>query len=53
MCSNLSVLKMLATDLGGEIESQNELLDNMNYKIEDVDLKIHKQNKDMSKLLKK
>jgi len=25
----------------------------MNYKIEDVDLKIHKQNKDMSKLLKK
>lgn len=53
MCSNLSVLKMLATDLGGEIESQNELLDNMNYKIEDVDLKMNKQNKDMSKLLKK
>ncbi|KAH8390420.1 hypothetical protein KR200_011938 [Drosophila serrata] len=53
MCSNLSVLKMLATDLGGEIESQNELLDNMNYKIEDVDMKMNKQNKDMSKLLKK
>ncbi|KAH8290109.1 hypothetical protein KR054_000002 [Drosophila jambulina] len=53
MCSNLSVLKMMATDLGGEIESQNELLDNMNYKIEDVDMKMNKQNKDMSKLLKK
>ncbi|EDV35482.1 uncharacterized protein Dana_GF12455 [Drosophila ananassae] len=53
MCGNLSDLKLLALDLGSEIESQNELIDNMNYKIEDVDLKMNKQNKDMSKLLKK
>ncbi|XP_022218322.1 synaptosomal-associated protein 29 [Drosophila obscura] len=53
MCDNLSRLKFLATDLGTEIESQNELLDNMNYKIEDVDLKMTRQNKDMNKLLKK
>ncbi|XP_037931398.1 soluble NSF attachment protein 29-like [Teleopsis dalmanni] len=53
MCGNLSRLKCLATDLGGEIESQNELLDNMNYKIEDVDIKMTKQNKEMNKLLGK
>jgi len=51
--SNLSVLKMLANELGGEIESQNELLDNLNHKIEDVDLQIQKQNQDLTKLLKK
>jgi len=51
--SNLSVLKMIATKLGGEIESQNELLDNLNPKIEDVDLQVHKQNQDLTKLLKK
>ncbi|XP_034478999.1 synaptosomal-associated protein 29 [Drosophila innubila] len=53
MCDNLSRLKFLATDLGTEIESQNDLLDNMNYKIEIVDSKIVKQNKDVHKLLKK
>lgn len=53
MCGNLSRLKGLATDLGSEIESQNELLDNMNYKIEDVDIKLSKQNKDINKLLGK
>ncbi|KNC34564.1 hypothetical protein FF38_09371 [Lucilia cuprina] len=53
MCGNLSRLKGLATDLGTEIESQNELLDNMNYKIEDVDIKLSKQNKDIHKLLGK
>ncbi|KAH8299544.1 hypothetical protein KR044_002515 [Drosophila immigrans] len=53
MCDNLSRLKFLATDLGTEIESQNDLLDNMNYKIESVDSKMVKQNKDMNKLLKK
>ncbi|XP_016929338.3 synaptosomal-associated protein 29-like [Drosophila suzukii] len=51
--SNLSVLKMVATELGGEIESQNKLLDNLNPKIEDVDLQIKKQNQDLTKLLKK
>lgn len=53
MCDNLSRLKFLATDLGTEIESQNGLLDNMNYKIEDVDIKMTKQNKDMNKMLGK
>ncbi|XP_023159927.1 synaptosomal-associated protein 29 [Drosophila hydei] len=53
MCDNLSRLKFLATDLGTEIESQNGLLDNMNYKIESVDINMVKQNKEMNKLLKK
>jgi len=47
------VLNMQAIELGGEIESQNELLDNLNHKIEDVDLQVHKQNPDLTKLLKK
>ncbi|KAH8318327.1 hypothetical protein KR074_008681 [Drosophila pseudoananassae] len=53
MCGNLSDLKLLAIDVGREIESQNKLIDNMNYEIEDVNLKMNKQNKDMSRLLKK
>lgn len=53
MCGSLSRLKYLATDLKTEIDSQNDLLDNMNYKVEDVDIKMSKQNKEMNKLLKK
>lgn len=53
MCDSLSRLKGLATDMRGEIESQNDLLDNMNYKIEDVDMKMSKQNKEINKLLGK
>uniref|UniRef100_A0A1I8MK38 t-SNARE coiled-coil homology domain-containing protein n=1 Tax=Musca domestica TaxID=7370 RepID=A0A1I8MK38_MUSDO len=53
MSENLSRLKGLATDLGSEIEYQNELLDNMTYKVEDVDMKLSRQNKDISKLLGK
>ncbi|XP_075165284.1 synaptosomal-associated protein 29kDa [Haematobia irritans] len=53
MCDNLSRLKNLASELGSEIEYQNEMLDNMNDKIEDVDIKISKQNKDIAKLLGK
>ncbi|EDW60437.1 synaptosomal-associated protein 29 [Drosophila virilis] len=53
MCDNLSRLKFLATDLGTEIESQNGLLDNMNYKIESVDINLTKQNKEINKLMKK
>jgi len=44
---------MQAIELGGEIESQNELLDNLNPKIEDVDLQVHRQNQDLTNLLKK
>ncbi|XP_061399949.1 synaptosomal-associated protein 29 [Musca vetustissima] len=53
MSDNLSRLKGLATELGSEIEYQNDLLDNMTYKVEDVDLKLSRQNKDISKLLGK
>ncbi|KAH8418655.1 hypothetical protein KR222_008831 [Zaprionus bogoriensis] len=53
MCDNLSRLKFLATDMGAEIESQNDLLDRMNDKIENVDTKMVRQNRDINKLLKK
>ena len=53
MCGSLSRLKGLATDLQGEIVSQNDLIDNMNYKMEDVDIKVNKQSKEMNKLLGK
>lgn len=53
MCESLSRLKNLGLDLKSEIESQNDLLDNMNDKIEDVDIRMSKQNKEMNKLLGK
>lgn len=53
MCGSLSRLKGLAIDLKSEIDTQNDLLDNMNYKIEDVDIKMGKQNKEMNKILGK
>jgi len=51
MAGSLSRLRGLALDLNQEIEGQNELLDNITNKVEDADLKIGKQNKDMNKLL--
>lgn len=53
MYSNISVLKGLATDLSYEIESQNDLIDNITNKAEIADLTINKQNKDIQRLLKK
>ncbi|KAH8384895.1 hypothetical protein KR093_011816 [Drosophila rubida] len=53
MCANLSRLKFMATDMGTEIESQNDLLDNMMFKIENADSTITKQKKEMNKLLNK
>lgn len=53
MGSSLSRLKGLATDLNQEIEEQNDLIDNITNKVEDVDLKIGRQNRDMNKLLGK
>lgn len=53
MYSNISVLKGLATDLSYEIDSQNDLIDNITNKAEMADLAVNKQNKDMQKLLKK
>lgn len=53
MGSSLSRLKGLAIDLHQEIDEQNDLIDNITYKVEDVDLKIGRQNRDMNKLLGK
>lgn len=53
MCDSLSRLKGLAIDLNGEIETQNDLIDDISTKVEDVDAKIGKQNKEMFKILGK
>jgi synaptosomal-associated protein 29 len=53
MCSNISRLKSLATDMSGEIDSQNDLISNITDKAETADMNITKQNKDMVRLLKK
>ncbi|KAL5274735.1 SNAP29 family protein [Megaselia abdita] len=53
MCDNLSRLKGLAEDLNGEIETQNNLIDDMVYKSESVEIKMGKQQKDIDRLLKK
>lgn len=53
MCNSLSRLKGLAIDLNQEIDTQNDLIDDISNKVEDVDIKIGKQNKDMFKILGK
>lgn len=53
MCDSLSRLKGLAIDLNQEIDTQNDLIDDISYKVEDVDAKIGKQNKEMFKILGK
>ncbi|XP_058054986.1 synaptosomal-associated protein 29 [Anopheles bellator] len=53
MRGNLSRLKNLALDLNQEIDSQNDLIDDISDRVEDVDVKIVKQNKDMNRLLRK
>lgn len=53
MCSSLSRLKGLAIDLNQEIDTQNDMIDDISNKVEDVDVKIGKQNRDMFKLLGK
>lgn len=53
MCNSLSRLKGLAIDLNQEIETQNDLIDDISNKVEDVDVKIGKQNTQMFKLLGK
>jgi synaptosomal-associated protein 29 len=53
MCDSLSRLKGLAIDLNGEIDTQNELIDDIGDKVENVDAKIHKQNREMFKILGK
>lgn len=53
MAGSLSRLKGLAMDLNQDIESQNDLIDDIAYKVEDVDMKIQRQNRDVNKMLKK
>jgi synaptosomal-associated protein 29 len=53
MCDSLSRLKGLAIDLNQEIDTQNDLIDDISNKVEDVDVKIGKQNKEMFKILGK
>lgn len=53
MAGSIARLKNLAIDMHQDIDSQNDLIDNITNKVEDVDLKIQHQNKDMNKLLGK
>lgn len=53
MADSLSRLRGLAIDLDQEITDQNFMIDDISNKVEDVDLKIGKQNKDMHKILGK
>lgn len=53
MAGSLSRLKGLAIDLNQDIESQNDLIDNITNKVDNVDVKLQRQNKDMNKLLGK
>lgn len=53
MCTNISRLKNLASDMSYEIDSQNDLIGNITDKTEIADLTITRQNKDMIKILKK
>lgn len=53
MCDSLSRLKGLAIDLHQEIDTQNDLIDDITGKVEDVDVKIGKQNREMFKILGK
>lgn len=45
-------LKGLATDLGDELDYQHEFIDSLNDKMEQAQMSISKQNKDIAKLLK-
>ncbi|KAL1453992.1 hypothetical protein WDU94_010291 [Cyamophila willieti] len=53
MVSSLGRLKGLALGLGEEIDSQNDLVENIISKSERADINIQRQNKDMNRLLKK
>lgn len=53
MCDSLSRLKGLAIDLNSEIETQNDLIDDIHNNVEDTDMKIQRQNQQMFKILGK
>lgn len=53
MVQHITRLKGLGAELGNQIDQQNELIDNIQDKVEIADIKIGKQNKQMNKLLGK
>lgn len=53
MAQAIGRLKCLGSDLGREIDVQNELIDTIQDKTESADIRIGKQNKQMNKLLGK
>lgn len=53
MAGSLSRLKGLAIDLHTEIDDQNDLIDDITTKVENVDAKLGKQNKEINRLLGK
>jgi len=53
MASGLARLKGLAQGLNSELSEHNQILDRVSDKTEVVGFKVEKQNKDMTKILKK
>lgn len=53
MAGSLSRLKGLAIDLNQEIDDQNDLIDDITTKTENVDAKLGKQNKEINRMLGK
>lgn len=53
MSMGLSRLKGLAQNLNTELEDHNDILDRLDHKTSSTQWRVEKQNKDMSKLLKK
>jgi len=53
MVHSITRLKGLASGLGQEIDSQNELVENIIGKTERADITMQRQNKDMNRLLKR
>lgn len=53
MSGSLARLKSLAIGLSEEIDSQNDMIDNISDQTEKADILLHQQNKDMLHLLKK
>lgn len=53
MYGSISRLKGLAEGLQTEIETQNDLIDNITTKTETADVSIGRQNKEMNRILKK
>lgn len=43
----------LAVGLGAEIDSQNDLIENINVKAENVDIHLGRQNEELKRILKK